>query len=120
MKSYIKKILVLLLFVSKTYSQETDSNTVRVITSLEEALKNPSSVTKLNLSNQNITFEPNIFSKFENLEYLSLKNDHLKYLPVEIGSLKKLKTLDLSGNDFELLPTEFKNLSNLQELFLDD
>jgi Leucine-rich repeat (LRR) protein len=87
---------------------------------LEEAIKNPENVYRLNLSNQNLQISDTIWSKFTNLQYLSFKNDHLKKIPSGIGYLKNLKVLDLSGNDFEVLPSTFINLTNLQELFLND
>lgn len=89
--------------------------------SLEEALRNPTKVYRLDLSNQNFKMlSDTIWDKFENLEYLSLKNDHLKELPAGIGNLKNLRTLDLSGNDFKVLPTSFSRLKNLNEIYLND
>lgn len=88
--------------------------------SIEEALKNPEKVYRLNLSNQNVELPKESWSKFINLEFLSFKNDHLKEIPKEIGLLKNLKVLDLSGNDFKTLPKSLSNLSNLEELFLND
>jgi len=88
---------------------------------LEEALKEPENVFRLNLSNQNFKMpSDSIWMKFINLEYLSLKNDHLKVIPLGLGNLKKLSVLDLSGNDFQVLPPSFSNLENLTELFLND
>lgn len=88
-------------------------------TSLDEALKNPEIVYRLNLGNINLMPDIN-WEKFENLQYLSLKNDHLKEIPGEIAFLRNLKVLDLSGNDFKILPKSFSNLTNLEELFLND
>jgi len=87
---------------------------------LDEALKSPRNVYRLDLSNQDVQFSDIEWSSFTNLEYLSLKNDHLKQIPTGLGSLKNLKVLDLSGNDFEVLPSSFSNLTNLEELFLND
>lgn len=92
----------------------------REYSNLNEALKNPEKVYRLNLSNQNIELPKETWSKFINLEYLSFKNDHLKEIPKEIALLKNLKVLDLSGNDFKTLPLSFSELSNLEELFLND
>ena len=88
--------------------------------SLEEALKNPELVYRLNLSNQNSSLPNANWLKFKNLQYLSLKNDHLKEIPHEITFLRNLKILDLSGNDFQALPKSFSNLRTLEELFLND
>ncbi|MEZ5009225.1 MAG: hypothetical protein R2753_13825 [Chitinophagales bacterium] len=88
---------------------------------LEEALKNPEEVFRLNLSDQNLTMLPdNIWDKFKNLQYLSLRNDHLKEIPSGIGSLKNLEVLDLSNNDFKILPQSFSMLENLREIYLNE
>ncbi len=88
-------------------------------TSLDEALKEPEKVYRLNLGNQHL---PDFWFllKFHNLQYLSFRNDHLHVLPREIGKLSSLRTLDLSGNNLKTLPPEIANLQNLEELFLND
>lgn len=119
----IKSILssFLLIILCNIGTAQTDSSIVnKEYRSIEEALKNPDQVYRLDLSNQNIFVPNDVWSKFINLEYLSLKNDHLKELPSEIGTLKKLKVLDLSGNDFIVLPKSFSELYNLEELFLNE
>ena len=58
---------------------------------LNEALKNPEKVYRLNLSNQNLMIPKDAWPKFVNLEFLSFRNDHLKEIPSEIGILKNLK-----------------------------
>lgn len=115
-------VLALMFFlqVARTQTVADSSLLNKEFTNLEEALSNPESVFRLNLSNQNLQIPDTVWSKFLNLEYLSLKNDHLKQIPNGIGSLKNLKVLDLSGNDFEVLPSSFNNLINLQELYLND
>lgn len=88
---------------------------------LEEALKYPEKVYRLNLSNSNFKMpSDSVWIRFTNLEFLSLNNDHLKEIPEGIGNLKNLKTLDLSGNDFRVLPKSFSNLFNLKEIYLND
>jgi len=120
-KSGLLFLLFALLFQSVIAQTSTDSTLLnKEFLSIDEALKNPENVFRLNLSNQNIQFSDSIWSKFTNLQYLSLKNDHLKKIPEGIGNLKNLKVLDLSGNDFKVLPTTFIGLLNLQELYLND
>jgi Leucine-rich repeat (LRR) protein len=89
-------------------------------TDLNEALKNPDKVYRLNLSNQQFKEFPAGILKFKNLEYLNLRNDGLATLSPEIGNLKSLRVLDLGGNDFKRLPKDFVKLRNLEELFLDN
>ena len=114
-------LLFTLLFQSVKAQTSTDSTLLnKEFLNIDEALKNPENVFRLNLSNQNIQFSDSIWSKFTNLQYLSLKNDHLEEIPEGIGNLKNLKVLDLSGNDFRVLPSTFSGLINLQELYLND
>ena len=64
----------------------------REFTSMTEALKNPSSVYRLNLSNLNLSnLSDSIWSNFNNLEFLSLKDDNLTEIPSQIGNLRNLK-----------------------------
>lgn len=121
MKYSIFTFFLLLAFSYSGYSQsDIDKNKAREYSSLEEALKSPEDVYRLNLSNQTIDIADTLWASFTNLEYLSLKNDHLKQIPSGVGNLKNLKVLDLSGNDFKKLPSSFSNLTNLQELYLND
>ncbi|MCE2962365.1 MAG: leucine-rich repeat domain-containing protein [Chitinophagales bacterium] len=128
MKNYYKIKIVAILFalfinihMQAQAKQSDSSNVYKEYNNLEDALKNPEKVYRLNLSNQKIKFpSDSIWSKFSNLEYLSLKNDHLQEIPSGIGNLRKLKTLDLGGNDFKYLPSSFSKLSNLSEIYLND
>ncbi len=119
----LKSILFLMIFIM-LYSigiAQTDSlQVIKEYNSIEEALKNPEKVYRLNLSNQKVQVPKDAWSRFVNLEFLSFKNDHLEEIPQEISLLKKLKVLDLSGNDFTTLPKSFSELYNLEELFLND
>jgi Leucine-rich repeat (LRR) protein len=51
-------------------------------------LSNPTTVKRLDLTNNKIDITTIDFSKFVNLEYLSLKDDHLTVLPKELFLLK--------------------------------
>lgn len=115
-------LMVFVFFAKNALAQSTlDSiQSKKDYVSLDEALKNPENVYRIDLSNQNLQVADSIWSKFTNLQYLSLKNDHLKEIPEGIGYLQNLKVLDLSGNDFKVLPSTFSNLIKLQELFLND
>ncbi|MCZ4408271.1 leucine-rich repeat domain-containing protein [Cryomorphaceae bacterium 1068] len=95
-------------------------DTTATFTSIEEALKTPNQVIRLDLSDQEIDFSLKSLREFKNMEFLSLRNDHLEQLPIEILELEQLRVLDLSGNDFTELPEEFFKLKNLEELYLND
>ncbi len=88
-------------------------------TKIEEALKDPDKVIRLNLENQKNHDYFKDLSKFKNLQYLSLRNTNLDTVPEEILTLKNLRTLDIGNNGFSLLPKKFSSLKNLQELYLD-
>lgn len=88
-------------------------------TNLNEALKNPDKVVRLNLENQSNTAFFKELYRFKNLEYLNLRNTEISFLPEEINTLKKLKVLDLGDNDLSVLPKSFSELRDLTELYLD-
>ncbi|MBC7494279.1 MAG: leucine-rich repeat domain-containing protein [Flavobacterium sp.] len=115
-------LLVFSLCIASLFSQQTaDSLSLKkTFTNLQDALKNPDQVYRLDLSNQKLSNSVVNWQKFKNLEYLSLKNDHLKVLPAEIFGLLNLKTLDISLNDFETLSDDFVKFKNLEELYLND
>ena len=116
----VSKLLTLsvLMFNSFIFGQVTPDK--KEYKNLEEALKEPEKVFKLNLSNQDLKVLPSDWAKFKNLEELNLSGDHLKKIPEEISLLPKLKILNLSGNDFSELPKNFSKLSTLEELYLND
>ncbi|MFB0947611.1 MAG: hypothetical protein QMB24_15915, partial [Spirosomataceae bacterium] len=118
-KSIISLLLLSIICNSVAGQTEVASRQIEnEYNSIEEALKNPDKVYRLDLSNQNINIPGETWAKFTKLEYLSLKNDHLSEIPEEIGFLKSLRILDLSGNDFVTLPQSFRNLTNLEYLSL--
>ncbi len=123
-KIILKQIFLVNIVLSKTnivVGQSLDSlQYLKEYTQLNEALKDPEHVYRLNLSNQTFKEFPSGLSQFKNLQYLSLRNDHLTKISNEIGTLQKLRVLDLGGNDFSLLPKDFVKLENLEVLYLDD
>ncbi|WP_298120708.1 leucine-rich repeat domain-containing protein [Flavobacterium sp.] len=118
MKKIFSTIALLIVLLNSSFAQNIE--TEKEFTTLNDALKNPEKVFRLNLSNQDISISSEQWLRFVNLEYLKLKNDHLKEIPIAITKIKSLKTIDLSGNDFTNLPEEFSNLTNLEEIYLND
>ena len=88
-------IMISALYTQLVVSQVTiDSTQIKKeYNTIEEALKNPEKVYRLDLSNQKINVNNTDWSRFVNLEFLSLKNDHLEEIPNEIGLLKNLKVI---------------------------
>ena len=113
-------LLVLLMACTNTLFGQVKYDKNKEYNNLDEALRNPEKIFKLNLSNQTVPLTMVDWSKFINLEYLSLKNDHLKEIPLGITRLKTLRTIDLSGNNFNNLPSDFDKLTELEEVFLND
>jgi Leucine-rich repeat (LRR) protein len=109
----MKNILLQSFILTLLFTLNTNAQSASGIT-------NPTTVKRLDLTNNKIDITTIDFSKFVNIEYLSLKDDHLTVLPKELFLLKKLKTLDLSGNDLKVLPKEFSKLKNLEALYLND
>ncbi len=110
-------------FSSKVFAQAhlLDSltlDTLKGYTSIDEALKDPDKVIKLELRKKRLkAFPPEIF-RFKNLQYLDLSKNDIKEIPPGIDSLKSLQILILSRNDLESLPKEIGALKMLQYLNL--
>ena len=118
MKKIFYTLALLLVVSNSSFGQNNEKE--KEFTTLNDALKSPEKVFRLNLSNQDISISSEQWLRFINLEYLNLMNDHLKEIPIAITKIKSLKTIDLSGNDFTNLPEEFSNLINLEEIYLNN
>jgi len=89
--------------------------------SLEEALKNPLEVKKLDIAMQKLTSIPPEIGKLENLECLDLSFNKISNLPEEIKNLKKLKYLNLCGTRYlSGVPEILKSLQSLECLDISD
>ena len=112
-----------------------------VFISLEEALKTPNKVKRLELVNAGIKSLPETVGTLKNLILLDVEKNELKSLPNEIANLsylheiyapfnkiddlptnlsglKKLKVLSLSNNNFSEFPDVIANIKNLETLDL--
>ncbi len=87
---------------------------------MEEALKNPTKVYKLNLSRQNLKEIPKEIYLFVNLQRIDLSYNNITEVPKEIGLLKKLQSLDLTKNKIKILPATISLLSYLEEFLMAD
>ncbi len=88
-------------------------DTVRAYTDLQEALKHPESVIKLELRRKRLKTFPMDILKFPNLQYLDLTKNDIRELPPEVGQLKYLQYFSISKNGLEELPPEIGDLENL-------
>lgn len=64
------------------------------------------SLTELNVSNNELTELPPDVDKLVNLEVLVLSTNRLTKLPPQISSLRKLRELDLEENELECIPSD--------------
>ena len=86
--------------------------------SLEEAMREPSKVYKLNLQDKKLKEFPQEILQLENLHMLDLSKNKLKELPVDIYKLPYLQYLNLYQNKVKALPDNFQYLGQLRTLFL--
>ena len=83
---------------------------------LDEALKIPNSVFRLNLHGKKLKTFPMEILKLKYLQELDLSKNKLDSIPNEIGDLKNLQVLDLSSNKLEYLPDSIGKLKNLKKI----
>lgn len=91
-----------------------------VYKSLEDALKTPEKVYKLDLYYQKMTELPASIGKLKNLTWLRLGGNKLTSLPDEIGKLTQLRVLNLERNNLSSLPESIGKLGKLKTLILED
>ena len=85
-------------------------------TSLDEALKNPAKVRRLDLSGKQLDKLPASIGRLTNLVELSLSDNKLTALPPEMGRLTKLTSLAANDNKLKSLPAEIGTLVHLDSL----
>ncbi|XP_056852211.1 plant intracellular Ras-group-related LRR protein 8 isoform X1 [Raphanus sativus] len=91
------------------------------LASLPASSINLASISKLDLSNNNIQFliqqiPESLVARMLNLWALDLHSNQLKTLPNSIGCLSKLKILNVSGNNLQALPKTIEDCRSLEEL----
>ncbi len=117
-------LLLLSLLISTLIKAQTtllDSltlDTLTAFTGIEEAMKHPQEVIKLELRRHHLKKFPEEILKFTNLQYLDLAKNNIEDVPHEIGELKNLQYLSLSKNNLQDLPVEIGQLTNLYYLNL--
>lgn len=114
-------LLICLLSINRIAAQQTllDSLTLDTLTgftSLEEALKNPEQVIKLELRKKRLKNIPPEVFQFPNLQYLDLSKNSIAEIPADIAKLKNLQYLSIARNHLVEFPVEIGELSNLYYL----
>lgn len=126
---YLRSIAVLLCVVTGVYIQTHQAFAQEValldsvslvqkkeFTSLEEALKNPALVYRLDLSYSGLADFPMEILQFPNLQSLNLSNNGMMAIPSDIIKLSKLQRLNLSNNGLKRLPSELSAIKHLKWL----
>lgn len=93
-------------------------DTLTAYTDINEALKHPEQVIKLELRRKKLKKFPIEILQFTNLQYLDLSKNSIKELPTEIQQLKDLQYLAISKNGLEELTPQIGELKNLYYLNL--
>lgn len=112
-----------LLSFSHLQAQENDSIPInqspdKIYTSLTQALANPDSVFRLDLSRKKLKNIPEEVFGFKNLYELNISRNHLDSIPSAIGRLTNLHLLKASNNRLTGLPASIGKLTSLRQLDL--
>jgi len=115
-KLKMRNILNCLLFIFFAYNCHAQAP--KIYTSLDEALKSPRSVHRLDLSKKGLTEFPKEIFTFPFLIELDLSSNALTEIPASIKKLEYLLRLDLRWNQLIELPASIGELEDLEDLFL--
>jgi Leucine-rich repeat (LRR) protein len=123
MKSCIvfSSLIILWFLPLKSSCQLLDSlslDTMIGSSNLQEAMADPGSIVKLDLSKQKLKNFPEDIRKLTNLQYLDLSRNKINKIPDWIAELKNLQFLILYKNKIDSLPVRFGELSHLKYLIL--
>lgn len=117
---YCKIALILVVLSGNIFSQSNnvllDSMQLEEAYSyldLEEAVKHPEMVIRLELRKKKLKEFPKEIFMFKNLQYLDLSRNQLTELPDSIYKLTQLQYLDVSRNKLSSFPKEIGKVSNL-------
>lgn len=91
-------------------------DTLMPFTSIQEALKTPDQVIKLELRKKGLRSFPKEILQFKNLQYLDLSKNKITELPEEIGQLKSLQYFSVARNNLVEFPFQIGELTNLYYL----
>lgn len=97
---------------------EKDLNKQPVYIALEDAMRHPTKVYKLNLSRMKLKTIPKEIYAFVNLQQLDLSYNEITEVQREIGILKNLQKLDLTHNKITELPATISLFRNLEEFLI--
>ncbi|MBL0316606.1 MAG: leucine-rich repeat domain-containing protein [Flavobacteriales bacterium] len=95
-------------------------DTMPIFRNLEEAMKSPDQVYRLDLSKHKLSVIPVEIWSMKNLNELILDKNRITFISDQIQNLKYLQIFSAQHNEIEKLPANLKQLKNLRELDLAD
>ena len=107
-----------LFIVATSHSRLIYKNNKKIMATTPNTQNNYKKITKLDLSNQNLTSFPDYVFKMTNLRKLILHNNHISKIPPQIKALNKLVVLDLSNNELSAIGYQVLKLPKLKILNL--
>ncbi len=116
-----------LFFVQDSFAQVPNPDLVKNDTelgrevwyySIDEAMKQPEKVYKLNLSGQKLKEFPSELYNLPNLHMLDLSKNKIDEIPADINQLPYLTMLNLYDNKIRILHPNMQYLGELRHLFL--
>lgn len=114
----LKRFLLLVFWPIFTFVAAAQADSARVYTSLEEALKEPGKVQKLDLTKNKLNVFPKEIFAFTNLRELYLGKNKIDSIPARIDQLTRLEVLDVSRNKLKEIPVEVFACAHLKKLIL--
>jgi Leucine-rich repeat (LRR) protein len=91
-------------------------DSVKVFESIEDAIKHPNEVYRLELKKNKLTEIPKEVFSFKNLQYLDLSRNKLDTFPPELGRMSQLQVLILNRNHINYLTDDIGGLVHLKQL----
>lgn len=118
-------ILILIFLLTSMVSEAqvlpcNELDTMPVYTNLQEALKNPKTVYRLDLTKQKLKEFPREIYQFTNLNELILDKNKISIIPDSISVLKNLQIFSAERNEIEIFNVKITTLKNLYQLNLAD
>ncbi len=114
----MKRAIMIVMLLLPLYSIAQDKN-LQILQKVIDG-RDPVSITKLDLSWNDLTSLPSEIAQLQNLTELWLSGSEFTSLPSELVQLKNLTMLVLEANGLISLPSEIGELKNLTELWLWD
>jgi len=98
-------------FTSEDFSKMTNKSMSKT---MEKALKDPSAISSLNLSDKGLEEAPKeLDQRFTNLIQLILKDNKIKELPKTIGLIPKLISIHVGKNELTTIPASIGGLNKM-------